>query len=187
MSVQFFTHDEDEMKAYNVFKAMLEPFRLSVASMYQNYDLDPNFGTVLKNANVVPFSNIVQPELFKYVWGRLIKMIEEWGASDILDFMLAVYGVNVTITVNPPMNISMVANIDPENTREDYWIAQKRIPQTPIINYEDHDYVLGRVEAADYKMLFKRYLGDILSLEQLTYLLQHLRPAGERWVLSYKG
>lgn len=187
MSVQFYTHDEDEIKAYNVFKGMLEPFRLSIGSMYQNYDLDPNIGAVLQQLNVVPFSNVIQPELFRSIWGRLIEMIEQWGAEEILNFMVSVYGIEVTIEVNPPMNIAMEAQISPGDTLEDYWIAQNKVPATPVLQYEDHDYVLGHIEAVDYKMLFKRYLGDILSLEQLTYLLQHLRPVGERWVLSYKG
>lgn len=187
MSVQFYTHDEDEIKAYNVFKGMLEPFRLSVASMYQNYDFDPNVGTVLQKEQVVPFSSVVQPELFRSIWGRLIEMIELWGAEEVLNFMVSVYGIEVTLEVNPPMNIAMEAQISPNDTLEDYWIAQNKVPLTPVLQYEDHDYVLGRINAVDYKMLFKRYLGDILSLEQLTYLFQHLRPVGERWKLSYKG
>lgn len=187
MSVQFYKQDEDELKAYNVFKGLVEPFRLSVASMYQNFDLDPNVGEVLRSQGVVPFSGVVQPTLFKAVWGRLIEMIEQWGAEEVLNFMVAVYGIEVLIEVGPPMNIGMIAQIDPNDTKEEYWIAQNKVPPVPTVRFEDHDYILGRVEAKDYKMLFKRYLGDILSLEQLTFLLQHLRPAGEHWNLSYKG
>ena len=187
MSVQFYRHDQDELKAYEVFKSMVEPFRLSIASMYQNYDIDPQVGLVLRNVGAVPFANVVQPELFKVVWGRLVEMIEHWGPEKVIDFMVSVYGVNVNIDVNPPMNIGMTANIDPQDTRRDYWIAQNKVPQTPILQYEDHDYILGRVSAVDYKMLFKRYVGDILSIDQLNYLFQHLRPIGERWELKYKG
>lgn len=187
MSVQFFRHDKGELQAYEVFKAMVEPFRLSVAGMYQNYNVDPNIGYIMQINNVVPFANIVQPELFRHIWGRLIHMIETWGAEEVLEFMVAVYGVDVTITINPPMNVTMVVNISQEDTREDFWLAQRVPPATPIIRFEDNDYVLGRIDAKDYKMLFKRYLGDILSFQQLNYLFNHLRPAGERWVISYKG
>lgn len=184
MSVQFYIHDDDELKAYNVFVGLVEPFRLSLGSMYTNYDVDPNIGRALREVNVVPFSNVIQPELFRRIWGLLVQMIELWGAEEVLNFITAVYGVSVDIEVNPPMNIGLVANIKPDDTRDDKWIANNK---TPAVRYEDSDYVLARISPADYYILFKQLVGDILSIEQLRILLQHLRPAGERWTITYKG
>ena len=75
MSVQFYTHDEDEMKAYRVFQQAVEPLRLSVASMSTNFDADPNMGKVIRDANVVPLSNVVQPELFNRIWGEMVYLV----------------------------------------------------------------------------------------------------------------
>ena len=184
MSVQFYIHDEDEMKAYEVFKAGVEPFRLSVASMYANYDADPNFGKVMQNANVVPLSNVVQPSLFKRIWGEMVHMIEDWGADQVLQFITSVYGIEVEITVDPPMNIGLIANIQPTETVDEKWIGNNK---HPAVRFEDSNYILGHVNPSDYYMLFKRMLGDILSIEQLRILLQHLRPAGERWSVQYRS
>ena len=184
MSVQFYVHDEDEMKAYEVFRAMVEPFRLSVASMYVNYDADPNIGEVLRDTGVVPLSNVVQPSLFKRIWGEMVNMIEDWGADEVLNFITSVYGIEVEITVDPPMNIGLIANIQPSETVDEKWIGNNK---HPAVHFEDSDYILGHVSPADYYVLFKRMLGDILSIEQLRILLQHLRPAGERWSVRYKG
>lgn len=184
MSVQFYIHDEDEMKAYEVFKAGVEPFRLSVASMYANYDADPNFGEVMQNANVIPLSNVVQPSLFKRIWGEMVRMIQDWGANQVLEFITSVYGIEVQITVDPPMNIGLIANIQPTETVDEKWIGNNK---HPAVRFEDSDYILGHVNPADYYILFKRMLGDILSIEQLRILLQHLRPAGERWSVEYRS
>lgn len=184
MSVQFYIHDEDEMKAYEVFKAGVEPFRLSVASMYANFDGDPNIGEVLREENVVPLSNVVQPSLFKRIWGQLIQMIENWGADQVLEFITSVYGVEVEITVDPPMNIGLIANIQPTETVDEKWVANNT---HPAVRFEDTDYILAHVNPSDFYVLFKRMLGDILSIEQLRILLQHLRPAGERWSVQYRS
>jgi hypothetical protein len=184
MSVQFYVHDEDEMKAYEVFKASVEPFRLSVASMYANFDADPNIGQVMRDANVVPLSNVVQPSLFKRIWGEMIRMIQDWGADQVLEFITSVYGIQVEITVDPPMNIGLVANIEPSETVDELWVTNNK---HPAVHFEDTDYILAHVSPADFYVLFKRMLGDILSIEQLKILLQHLRPAGERWSVRYRS
>lgn len=184
MSVQFYVHDEDEMKAYDVFVAGVEPFRLSVASMYANFDADPNIGEVLRDANVVPLSNVIQPALFKRIWGQLIRMIQDWGADQVLEFITSVYGIEVEITVEPPMNIGLVANIQPEETVDEKWIGNNK---HPAVRFEDSDYILAHISPSDFYVLFKRMLGDILSIEQLRILLQHLRPAGERWSVRYRS
>jgi len=181
--IQFFRHDEDEIKSYNVYKALVEPFRLSVAGFYNNVGIEPHIGKVFQDAGVVPFSNVIQPELFKHIYGKLIGMIEEWGAENVLDFMVSVYGIPVKLEVDPPMNIGMVANIDPEDTEENYWIGNNK---TPVVQYSDVDYIIGKVDSEDFYMIFTKLLGDILSIEQLRILLQHLRPAGERWTVNYK-
>ena len=169
MSVQFYTHDEDEMKAYRVFQQAVEPLRLSVASM---------------STNVVPLSNVVQPELFNRIWGKLVKMIEVWGTETLLEFIVAVYGVSVEVTVNPPMNIGLIADIDPGESVDELWLSQNKFP---AVRFEDGEYILGRIPPNDFKILFKRLLGDILSIEQLRMLLQHLRPVGERWSIQYRS
>lgn len=184
MSVQFYIHDEDELKAYGVFRDIVEPFRLSVGSMSSNYTSDPNIGKVLHDEGVIPFSNVIQPSLFNRIWGLLIEMIEKWGAEEVLNFITAVYGVQVEINVEPPMNIGILANIKPDDTRDDKWIGNNK---APALRYEDSDYILARITPADYYVLFKQLVGDILSIEQLRILLQHLRPAGERWTITYKG
>lgn len=182
MSIQFYIHDEDELKAYNVFTDIIQPTQLALGSMYTNFDTDPNFGSALRNA--IPFANVIQPELFNRIWGLMVIMIEQWGVEEVLNFITAVYGVSVDINVDPAMNIGMVANIRPEDSRNDKWIANRR---DPITNIKGTDYVLGRIAPQDYYMLFKQIVGDILSIEQLKILLQHLRPAGERWTITYKG
>lgn len=184
MSVQFYIHDDDEMKAYRVFQAAVEPLRLSVASMDANHDVDPNFGEVIHELGVVPLSNVVQPELFKRIWGRLVGMIEVWGTETLLEFIVAVYGINVDINVDPPMNIGLLADIDPGESVDELWLGQNKFP---AVRFEDAEYILGRISAVDYKILFKRLLGDILSIEQLRMLLQHLRPVGERWSIQYRS
>lgn len=184
MSVQFYTHDEDEMKAYRVFQQAVEPLRLSVASMSTNFDADPNMGKVIHDANVVPLSNVVQPELFNRIWGKLVKMIEVWGTETLLEFIVAVYGVSVEVTVNPPMNIGLIADIDPGESVDELWLSQNKFP---AVRFEDGEYILGRIPPNDFKILFKRLLGDVLSIEQLRMLLQHLRPVGERWSIQYRS
>jgi len=184
MSVQFYLHDDEEMKAYRVFQAAVEPLRLSVASMYENYDADPNFGKVIHDEKVVPLSNVVQPELFMRIWGKLVGMIEVWGTETLLEFIVSVYGINVDLTIGPPMHIGLIADIDPGETVDELWIGNNKFP---AVRFEDAEYILGRIPPSDYKMLFKRLLGDILSIEQLRMLLQHLRPAGEHWAVQYRS
>lgn len=184
MSVQFYIHDDEEMKAYGVFTDIIEPLRLSLGGMYTNYDTDPNFGQVLRDTGVVPFSNVVQPELFKRIWGIMVRMIEQWGAEEVLDFITSVYGVDVNVEVDPPMNIGLVADIKPEDTKSDKWVGNNK---SPAVRVTDTDYILVRINPSDYYVLFKQLIGDILSIEQLRILLQHLRPAGERWTITYKG
>lgn len=184
MSVQFYIHDNDEMRAYGVFRDIIDPLRLSLGSMYTNYDADPNFGAILRDVNAVPFSNVIQPELFKRIWGIMVRMIEQWGAEQVLDFITSVYGVQVNIEVNPAMNIGMIANIKMDDTRNDKWVGNNK---SPALRKGDTDYILARINPADYYVLFKQLVGDILSIEQLRILLQHLRPAGERWTITYKG
>lgn len=182
--IQFFTHDEDELKSYEVYKALVEPFRLSVIGFYNNIDIEPNIGLVMKTENVVPFANVIQPELFQHIWGKLVQMIELWGADNLLNFMVSVYGVPVTLEVGPAMNIGMVAEIDPADTEESYWVGNNK---TPAVTISDTDYIIGKVSSVDYYMIFKKLIGDILSIEQLKILLQHLRPVGERWTVNYRG
>lgn len=174
MSVQFYIHDDDELKAYNVFTDILEPTRLSLGAMYTNYDADPNIGTVIRD--IVPFANVIQPELFKRIWGLLVDMIEKWGVDEVLNFITAVYGVSVNIEIDPAMNIGMVANIRPTDTQDSRWVVNN-----------PPKYLLARITPQDFYVLFKQLVGDILSIEQLRILLQHLRPAGERWAITYKG
>lgn len=182
--IQFYIHDDDEIKSYEVFKALVEPLNLSLAGFYQNIGIEPHIGKVMRDTGVVPFSNVIQPELFSHIWGKLIQMIEIWGAEDVLNFMVSVYGIPVELTINPPMNIGMVAQINPENTEENYWIG-KKTPAT--INAPDGDYIVGNVSPDTFYMVFRKIIGDILSIEQLRILLQHLRPVGERWTVNYKG
>lgn len=184
MSVQFYIHDDEEVKAYAVFVDLVEPFRLSLGGLYTNYDTEPNFGAVFRNTNAVPFSNVIQPELFNHIWGILVQMIELWGCEEVLNFITSVYGVSVDIMVEPPMNIGLMANIRPEDTRSDKWVGNNK---APAIYAADTDYILGKIPPNDYYILFKQLIGDILSIEQLRILLQHLRPAGERWTVTYKG
>lgn len=182
--IQFFTRDEDELKAYEVFEDLVAPFRLALAGYYNNIGVEPSIGNGFKELNVVPLSNVVQPELFSHVYGFLISMIEMWGVESLLDFMISVYGIPINIQVNPPMCINLMADISPDNVKEEYWVANNK---TPVIKLQDTDYIIGKVDGANYYMLFKRLLGDILSIEQLRMLLQHLRPAGEYWKVSYRS
>lgn len=182
--IQFFIHDTDELKSYEVYKALVEPFRLSVAGFYNNIDIEPNIGAVMQAENVVPFANVIQPALFNHIWGKLVEMIELWGVETLLDFMVSVYGVPVILSVDPAMNISMIAEINPEDTEESYWVGNNK---SPALSIGDTDYIIGKVSSVDYYMIFKKLIGDILSIEQLRILLQHLRPAGERWTVTYRG
>lgn len=181
--IQFYTrNDLYEEKAYNVFRALMEPFSLAVTGFFQNIDGDPNIGRAIREEGIVPFSSVVQPEMFDHTWGRLVNMIQDWGVEEVLTFIVAIYGENLKIIIDPPMNILVSTDLEPGSVEDTYWIGKK----PAMVTYSDKDYIIGHIPSSYFYMLFRKVTEDVLSVGQISFLLKHLRPAGEVWHIEYR-
>lgn len=113
--------DLDEVKAFEVFKDLVRPFKNTLSEYYDNVDSSVELGTALYNGNVSPIRLVWDNERNVYVfsfWHNLYKDLQT--ADDLIKFIEALYiEANVTIDVKAPLVLSF--GVDANHTIEVWW------------------------------------------------------------------
>lgn len=110
--IQFFTpeniRDENETKAYNVFKALVDPFKSYVNDYYTNAYSSPELGEILYTQRFSPITNIWNNEYVKKIysyWHECYKNVQ--SAHDLLLFLNHLYQYSeINIDIVAPENVT---------------------------------------------------------------------------------
>lgn len=120
--IQFFNtediRDINETRAYNVFKALVDPFKECVNDYYDNAYNSPELGELIYVQRFSPIVNIYNDESIKKIypfWHECYKNIQ--SAHDLLLFMSALYPfsdnhINIIAPENILFNVRLLEGYD---------------------------------------------------------------------------
>lgn len=148
--IQFFTpdiiRDENETRAFNVFKALVDPLMESLTEYYDNAYNSPELGEIIVNDNVSPITSVLNDPRIKVLypyWHDLYINLQ--NADGIITFIEVLYKVaQVEINIRAPENIAFVVNVDNE---VDVWWNRDSKYNLPMDGYnsdlpDERDYQL---------------------------------------------
>ena len=148
--IQFFTpdiiRDENETRAFNVFKALVDPLMESLTEYYDNAYSSSELGEIIVNNNVSPITSVLNDPRIKVLypyWHDLYINLQ--NADGIITFIEVLYKVaQVEINIRAPENIAFVVNVDNE---VDVWWNRDSKYNLPMDGYnpdlpDERDYQL---------------------------------------------
>lgn len=118
--IQYYTpdikRDPNEEKAFNVFKALVEPFKISVKEYYENAYESPELGKVIYETRVSPIVNIWDdPRLTKIYsfWHSAYENLQ--SANEIIQFLDVLYkSADVYLNIFAPLCIGVDVKLKDE-------------------------------------------------------------------------
>lgn len=122
--IQMFTpeinRDENETKAFEVFQAIVEPFKETVSDMFSQAYRSLELGSALYNANATPIRNIWNNPHIQHIYSEWHRLYKELQTCDqLIEFVYALYNdADLTINVLKPLVISFGIDV---NYFQDIW------------------------------------------------------------------
>ena len=151
--IQFFTpeiiRDENETRAFNVFKALVEPLTESLSEYYENVYNSPELGEIIYKNSVSPITSVLNDPRIKVLypyWHDLYINLQ--NADGIIKFIEVLYKVaTVEIKIRAPENITINVNVDEE---VDVWWNRDSKYNLPMNGYDPE-----RPDDRDYQLFLK--------------------------------
>lgn len=94
--IQLFTpevmRDPNEEKAFNVFKAMVEPFKNAVLSYYENAYSSIELGNIIYGGNVSPITNILKSPRIPFMYPSWHGLYQDIETHDyLIELIISLY------------------------------------------------------------------------------------------------
>lgn len=150
--------DENELKFFNVFKALFRQTMNDVSGMFDNIYKSYALGKVLYDDKLMPVYGLLTETLFKASYAAILQAQQTLGSPDAYcQILYGIFGSNATITIDEASPLHIKINIVARNVEYFIWADEQK---EVYITTEAGDY-LGF--AALVARVSNRQLADILK------------------------
>jgi len=161
---QLFDGSEDELKFYNIGAKLVEGMNADINDWFSNAYHSVDLGRILFDNNLFENQELLNRNLFLASYGFIEEYLEEWGVDGILNLVAMLYALPVRIIYTGVCAVNVQIIVGEGNTQEAYWRAQP--------DYEEARQMHGKIGLRSRKILFRRFIEDLLSINGLLKLLR---------------